>query len=173
MNASSVEVQIARLRPTVVFARHMHKWLLAGAALGIALAIAFWHPWPLMIAAFLGVVGLAERRTGPNILSAILAYDSDHPGEGMVAVEVTSWDSDETYRATVSEAGHSDWTYSFVPQGWKPIRRSYPAKIWRAGLDRRPVLAVVDEGILIPREDPVRGSAHKARNSSGANAEVK
>ncbi len=154
MRELSVEDQISRLRPTMMFAPHMHKWLLAGAALGLLATIVLWHPWPLMIAFFLGVVGLSEQRAGPNILSAILAYDCDNPTEGTVSVEITSWSDGETYHATVSEIGHSDWKYQFIPQGWQPASRSYPARIWRNGFDGRPVLAVVEEGILIPRYDP-------------------
>jgi len=154
MSTSSVETQIARLRPAVIFAPHMHKWFLAGAAIGFLAAIVFWHPWPLMIAFFLGVVGFSEQRAGPNILSAILAYDCDDPTVGTVSVEITSWSDSETYHATVSEIGHSDWKYQFIPQGWQPANRSYSARIWRCGTEGRPLLAVVEEGILIPRYDP-------------------
>jgi hypothetical protein len=154
MSTSSVETQIARLRPSVIFAPHMHKWFLAGAATSFVAAIVFWHPWPLMIAFFLGVVGFSEQRAGPNILSAILAYDSDDPTEGTVSVEITSWSDSETYHAIVSEIGHSDWTFQFIPQGWQPASRSYSARIWRSDTEGRPLLAVVEEGILIPRYDP-------------------
>jgi hypothetical protein len=107
-----------------------------------------------MIAAFLGIVGLSEQRAGPNIVSAIVAYDSGTATNGEVSVAITSWDTDNTYHATVREAFHSDWEYEFIPQGWQPASRSYPARIWRNGFEGRPVLAVVEEGILIPRYDP-------------------
>lgn len=154
MSTSSGETQIARLRPTAIFAPHMHKWFLAGAAIGLLVAIVLWHPWPLMIAFFLGVVGFSEQRAGPNILAAILAYDCDNPTEGTVSVEISSWSDSETYHATVSEIGHSDWKYQFIPQGWQPASRSYSARIWRSNTEGRPLLAVVEEGILIPRYDP-------------------
>jgi len=154
MLSVSVEDQISRLRPTMLFALHMHKWFLAGAATGLIAAAIFWHPVPLMIAAFLGIVGLSEQRAGPNIVSAIVAYDSGTATDGEVSVAITSWDTDNTYHATVREAGHSDWKYEFIPQGWQPANRNYMAKIWRHTPEGQPVLAVVDEGILIPRYDP-------------------
>ena len=154
MRELSVEDQISRFRPTMMFAPHMHRWFLAGAATGVIAGVVFWHPVPLMITAFLGIVGLTEQRAGPNIVSAIVAYDSGTATNGEVSVAITSWDTDNTYHATVREAGHSDWEYEFIPQGWQPASRSYPARIWRNGFDGRPVLAVVEEGILIPRYDP-------------------
>ena len=138
----------------MTFAPHMHKWLLAGAATGVIAAVALWHPVPLMIAAFLGIVGLAEQRAGPNIVSAMVAYDSGTATDGDVSVAITSWDTGNTYHATVREAGHSDWKYEFIPQGWRPVSRSYPARIWRNDFDGRPVLAIVEKRILIPRYDP-------------------
>lgn len=107
-----------------------------------------------MIAVFLGVVGFSERRAGPNIVSAIAAYDSGTPTNGEVSIAITSWDSDNHYHATVREQGHPDWEYEFIPQGWQPAIRGYPAQIWRAGSEQRPNLTVVEEGILIPRYDP-------------------
>lgn len=107
-----------------------------------------------MIAFFLGFVGFSEQRAGPNLLFAILAYDCDDPTEGTVSVEITSWSDSETYHAIVSEIGHSDWKYQFIPQGWQPAARSYSARIWRSDTAGRPLLAAVEEGILIPRYDP-------------------
>jgi len=132
----------------------MHKWLIGSAAIGLIAALVFWHPVPLMIAAFLAIVGFSEQRAGPNIVAAITAYDSATPTYGDVSVAITSWDTDDHYHATVREQGHSDWEYEFVPQGWRPTARSYAAKIWRQGTEGMPILAVVDVGILIPRYEP-------------------
>jgi hypothetical protein len=154
MSTLSIEQQIAVLRPTMGFAAHMHKWLLFGAALGVIAAIVFWHPVPLMLSAFLAIVGFSEQRAGPNIVAAISAYDSGTPTLGEATVSITRWDTDNHYHAIVRERDHPDWEYEFVPQGWQPTTRTYPAKIWRAGSTRRPVLAVVEEGIMIPRYDP-------------------
>ena len=156
MATLSIEQQIAMLRPTVGFAAHMHKWLLAGAAIGVIGAVVYWHPVPLMIAVFLGVIGFSEQRAGPNILSAIAAYDSSAPTNGEISIAITSWDTDNHYHATVREQGHPDWEYEFVPQGWQPANRSYPARIWRGGSENQPILTVVEEGILIPRYDPTQ-----------------
>jgi hypothetical protein len=134
----------------------MHRWLLAGAASCAIAAAIFWHPVPLMIAVFLAVVGFSEQRAGPNIVAAIAAYDAGSPANGEVSVAITCWDTDNHYHATVREQGHPDWEYEFVPQGWQPASRGYPALIWRAGSEAQPVLVVVEEGILIPRYDPIR-----------------
>ena len=154
MATLSVERQIAILRTTIGFAAHMHNWLLVGAALGVIVAAILWHPVPLMIAAFLGVVGFSEQRAGPNIVAAIAAYDTGNPTNGEVFIALTSWDTDNHYHATVRELGHPDWKYEFVPQGWQPASRSYPAQIWRGRSEAQPILAVVEEGVLIPRYDP-------------------
>jgi hypothetical protein len=78
MRTLSVEEQIAIMRPSaaVGVAAHMHHWFLAGAALGVIVALVSWHPVPLMIAVFLGLVGLSEQWAGPNIVAARAAYDS-------------------------------------------------------------------------------------------------
>jgi len=150
----SVERQIARLRPHIGFAPHMHRWLLGAAAVGIIAAAVLRHPVPLMPAAFLALVGFAERRTGPNAAEAIRAYDTGVPTQGDVSVAITCWDTDDHYHATLHEQGHDDWKYEFIPVGWKPAAGSYPAKIWRNETDGRPLLAVTGEGVMMPRDDP-------------------
>lgn len=154
MATASIELQIAALRPTMGFAAQMHRWFLLGAAVGIVAAIVFWHPIPLMISFFLAMVGFSEQRAGPNIVAAILAYDRDTPTLGEVSVSITRWADDNHYHATVHEQGHPDWEYEFVPQRWQPVARSYSAKIWRSEGRKQPVLAVVEDGVLIPRYDP-------------------
>ena len=151
MRSRTPAQQIELLRKTTSFAPHFHKWLLAAATLGVLTAILFWHPAPLMIAVFVGVVGLAERRAGPNIVAAIAAYDSGVPTAGEVLVEITTWDSDDTYHAIVREPGLPDWNYDFIPQGWQPARGNHVGRIWRSSADGRPVLTIIEEGILIPR----------------------
>ena len=134
----------------------MHRWFLLGAAFGVVAAAVLSHPVPLMVAVFLGVVGFAEQRAGPNIVAAIKAYDAGVPSAGEVLVSLTSWGNGTHYRATVQEQGLADWAFEFVPQGWQPAGRQYPALIWRAGGQAQPLLVVVEEGILIPRHDPER-----------------
>jgi hypothetical protein len=153
MATHSVEQQIAALRPTMGFAVNMHKWLMFWAALGVIVAIVFWHPVPLMLSAFLAIVGFSEQRAGPNIVAAISAYDSGTPTLGEVAVFITCWTEDNNYHVIVRERDHPDWEYEFVPQGWQPAAKTYPAKIWRTS-GRQPVLAVVEEGVMIPRYYP-------------------
>jgi hypothetical protein len=159
MPTLSVEKQIARLRPASGFAAHMHRWFLLAAALGVVAAVILWHPVPLMVAVFLGVVGFAEQRAGPNIVAAIKAYDAGVPSTGEVLVSLSSWDNNTHYRATVQEQGLADWSFEFVPQGWQPAGREYPAQIWRANGMAQPILVAVEEGILIPRHAPVQNAA--------------
>ncbi|MDO9087563.1 MAG: hypothetical protein Q7U53_15250 [Anaerolineaceae bacterium] len=132
----------------------MHSYFLAASALSLIAAVVFWHPVPLMISIFLGIVGFAERKAGPNILAAIKAYDTGTPTDGEVSISITSWDMDNHYHATVREDGHSDWEYEFIPQYWQPAAGSYPAKIWRTDGEGMPILVVAEEGILIPRTTP-------------------
>jgi hypothetical protein len=148
----SVEQQIAALRPTIGYAAHFHLGLLWIAALGIVAAVVFWHPVPLMFALFFGLIGLAERQAGPNIVAAISAYDAEKPTVGSVVVSMQCWDMDWHYHAVVKEPNQPDWTYTFVPQGWQPAAQTYSAKIWRFASAGPPVLAVVEHGILIPRK---------------------
>lgn len=108
-----------------------------------------------MIAAFLAIVGLGSRRTGPNIAAALTAYDSAPPTLGQVVVSITAGDSTDRYRATLHEDGHADWEYEFIPVGWRPEARRYSARIWRTD-HGCPLLTVVDEGLVIPRYDPTR-----------------
>lgn len=136
------------------YVAHFHNWLLLIAAFGIIVAIIFWHPVPLMFALFFGLIGFSERKTGPNIVAAISAYDSGTPMDGEVTVSIRCWDTDTYYYALVREPNQPDWKYEFVPQGWKPDVQTYPAKIWRAVSGGPPVLAVVQSGILIPRDQP-------------------
>ena len=167
MKKLSVEQQIAALRPTMRFAAQMHNWFLAIAASGVIASILFWNPIPLMFSIFFAVVGFSERRAGPNIVAAISAYDSETPSFGEVSVAITCWDTDNHYHATLREQGHPDWKYEFVPQGWHPASGTCPARIWRTGVERKPVLAVVEEGIMIPRYDP-KTAMEKAGDSDSA-----
>lgn len=129
MATLSIEQQIAVLRPTMGFAAHMHKWFLFGAALGVIAAIIFWHPVPLILSAFLAIVGFSEQRAGPNIVAAIAAYDLGTPTIGEATISITCWDTDNHYHAKVREPDHPDWEYEFVPQVGslllEPIRRKY------------------------------------------------
>jgi hypothetical protein len=107
----------------------------------------------LLVAVFLGVVGIAERQAGPNIVAAMNAYHAGIPSAGWVSIRFECWDSDNSYHATVREDGHADWEYEFIPQGWQPRAGNFPAQIWRADTAGRPVMAVVEEGIMIPRRE--------------------
>ena len=154
MRTLSIEQQVALLRPTMKFAAHMHTWLMVGAALCAIAAVVLWNPIPLMFSFFLAIVGFSEQLAGPNIVKAISAIDCDTPSQGEVTIYTTLWDTGICYHAIVREPLYFEWEYEFIPQGWQPVARSYPAKIWRDNVTKLPVIAVVEGGILIPRYEP-------------------
>ena len=166
MKTSNVEQQIDNLRPAAKsgLAANIHNWLVAIAVGLVILSIFLWNPIPLMIAIFLGVVGISERSAGPNIAAAINSYDTTQATFGEVTITITCWDTDNHYHAHVQEIGQPAWEYEFIPQGWKPAAGSYAARIWRAGNGGPPTLTIVGDGILIPRHIPT--SPKKASESS-------
>ena len=158
MKTVPIEKQIELLRPAVKsgMASSMSYWMIGVAVALIILAAILWHPVPLMIAFFFGIVGFAERQSGPNIIAAIKAYDPAEPADGTARVWITCWDTDDNYHALLHENGQPDWEFEFIPQGWKPVEKLYEVRIWReCGTKCPPVLAVTDEGIMIPRRKPV------------------
>jgi hypothetical protein len=156
MKKLPTEQQIDNLRPTVSsgLANNFHNWLLVCAFLLVMLSIYLWNPVPLMIAAFFGLVGLCERRAGPNIVAAIKAYDMNTPTIGEVAITISCWDTANHYHAVVREQNQPDWEYEFIPQGWEPVAETHVARIWRADNCGPSVLTAVEAGILIPRYNP-------------------
>ncbi len=156
MKTSNVEQQIENLRPLAKsgLVLNFHNWLVATAVGLVILSILLWNPIPLMIAIFLGVVGISERSAGPNIAAAITAYDTTKATFGEVTITISCWDTDNHYHAHVQEIGQPAWEDEFIPQGWKPAAGSYAARIWRAGNGGPPILTIVEGGILIPRHSP-------------------
>jgi hypothetical protein len=154
MPRRTVEEQIARLRPGRGFARRLPVWLFGLAAVLCVTAAVVWHPVPLMVGLFFGLVGLLDRRAGPNIVAALEAYDTLRPVAGEVEIEVTTWSDSDSYHAMVCEPGQPAWTYPFMPQGWTPVAGRYPARIWRAAPGQPPALVAVADGILVPRTTP-------------------
>ncbi|WP_372680015.1 hypothetical protein [Desulfosarcina sp.] len=156
MKISTVQQQIDNLRPLVKtgLALNFHNWLVACAVLLVILSVFLWNPIPLMMAIFLGVVGMAERSAGPNMAAAIKAYDTIKATSGKVTIGISCWDTDNHYHARVQENGQPDWEYEFIPQGWEPAAGCFAARIWRSDDSGPPVLTIVEGGILIPRYNP-------------------
>ncbi|MEJ8567814.1 hypothetical protein [Elongatibacter sediminis] len=156
MRPRSIDQQIAALRPAVRsgLAGRFHVWLLACAAGCSLIAVVMWHPVPLMVAAFLAIVGLSERRAGPNIVAALSAYETQTHSSGEVTISTTTGSDEVHYHARVEEPGQSAWSYEFIPQGWTPEPGRYPARIWRDSVSSSIVLATIDGGLLIPRYAP-------------------
>lgn len=155
MPRRTVEEQIAHLRPGRRFAANLHVWLLGLAAALCVTAAVLWHPVPLVVGLFCGMVGLLDRRAGPYRVAALEAYDTLRPVVGEVRIEVTTWSDSDGYHATVRETGQAAWTYPFMPQGWTPVAGLYPARIWRSAPGKPPALAAVADGILVPRTSPM------------------
>jgi hypothetical protein len=156
MKILSPEAQLSMLRTATEnrIARKLHHWMIGSAIVLLIVSAMLWHPVPLMIAAFLGVIGVAEQHAIPNILNALHAYDSVAPASGSVKLTITRWDSDDHYHAIVRQDGQAEWAYDFIPQGWSPVAGTHQARVWRLDKDAPPVLSVVDDGILIPRNKP-------------------
>lgn len=153
MKKLTIEEQIALLRPSVRIglARRLHWWLIGASLALIVVAVVSWHPVPLMIALFLGVVGVAERQAGPNLDRAVRAFDEGESSTGIASITIVSGDTVDHYHAILQEAGRPDSEFDFIPQGWEPVEGSFPARIWRAEDRGTPVLATVEGGTLIPR----------------------
>jgi hypothetical protein len=149
----TIEQQIDLLRPAVRsgLARRFHWWLLGVAAVLLIVAAVTWHPVPLMIALFLGVVGVAERLAGPNLERAITAFDEGEPSGGIASITIVGGDTTDHYHAILREEGRPDSGFEFMPQGWEPAEGSFPARIWRSEDGTTPVLATIEAGVLIPR----------------------
>lgn len=157
MRTQSWDKQLENLRPAVAsgIAATFRYWLIGGAVALVILAAVLWNPVPLMIALFLAVVGIAEKQAGPNIVSAIKAYDQFESTHGQATIWITCWDTDNHYHVCLREAGQPDWAFEFIPQGWQPGEGTYPVRIWRSGeSDSVPVLAATADGIMIPRDMP-------------------
>jgi hypothetical protein len=156
MKKRSVEAQISILRAAMKWrvGRNLHNWLLGVGVMLAMLGVALWSPIPLVCAAFFAIVGVSERRAAPNLLNALAAYDTRAPSMAEISITITSWDSDDHYHVLVPGQGQPDWEYEFIPQGWSPVAGRFLARIWRLEDNGPPALAIVDEGILIPRYDP-------------------
>lgn len=89
-------------------------------------------------------------------MAAIAAYDSGTPTAAEVMITISRWDTDNHYHATVREPGHPDWNFEFMPMGWQPSERTNLVRVWRSGVQNQPVLAIAEEGVLIPRYEPKR-----------------
>jgi hypothetical protein len=156
MGELTVEEQIDLLRPAVRtgLARRLHWWLIGLAAAFGLVGLVLWHPVPLMISAFLGVVGLAERQAGPNLEVAVKAFDQGTPSTGHASITIKSGDTVDHYHVVLRQEGRPEAAYEFIPQGWRPVAGTHPARIWRMPADGSPVLATIEQGVLIPRRRP-------------------
>lgn len=134
--------------------RNLHIWLIGIAIILAILGATTGSPIPWVCAAFFAMVGVSERRAAPNLLNALAAYDTRAPSMGEVSITITSWDSDNHYHVLVQEQGQSDWEYEFIPQRWAPAGGRLAARIWRLEGNGPPALAIVEDGILVPRYDP-------------------
>jgi hypothetical protein len=153
---SPVEQQIANLKPSVKsgVARHFHAYLFAGAILLVILSAVLWHPMPLMLAVFLGLVALGSRESGSLLQTAIQAYETAKPVASEVTVSIESDGDSDRYYATVVTAEESSWKFEFIPQGWNPAAGTHAALIWCLPSSTIPSLISVPEGIMIPRNKP-------------------
>ncbi|UAJ72281.1 hypothetical protein IQE94_14540 [Synechocystis sp. PCC 7339] len=153
MKTLSVAQQITNLRPALGIAAQINRWFLGAAVLGAITSLLFWNLLPLTFSLFFVIVGFSRRKLGSNLIAAISAFDEEVPSLGEVCITITRWNADNHYHGIVRETGYPNWKYEFIPQGWRPVPGTYPAKIWRTDIDGRPILTVVQEGIMIPTGD--------------------
>lgn len=154
------------LRPGLRFAAHLHHGMMGVALLGMLAALVFWHPVPLLLALFFGLVGISERTAGPNIVAALHAYDTETPMNGLVEISIQRWDGDDTFHARLSQTGNTDWTFQFTPQGWCPAAGVHAAWCWRHVENGRPLLVTTEVGVLIPRYAPEPASTPPVNRAS-------
>ena len=124
MKTFTVEQQIDNLRPLAKngLAQTFHNWLVASAALLVILSVFLWNPIPLMIAIFLGVVGIAERSAGPNIAATIKAYDTIKATSGEVTITISCWDTDNHYHARYKRMGNQLGSTNLFPKAGNRLR---------------------------------------------------
>lgn len=154
----TVDEQLANLETAASWpiARSLNHLVVGTGVVLIIASAVIWNPIPLMIGAFLGIVGMAERRAIPNIMNALRAYESVRPSSGTASIAISCWSDSNHYEVTLREDGQPAWEYEFIPQGWTPTEGTHSARIWRLSGCQAPALAVVEHGVLIPRYDPKR-----------------
>ncbi len=128
----------------------------AAILLVILLALGFYTMLPpyFMVAAFLGVIIFAVRRSTPHLKNAAKAITEGQKKAGSVKVEKI-YDS-SACNVMVEDPILGIWHFSFVPTGWEPTEGKFPATIYHLLNVAWPVLVEVEEGIMVPREQPNR-----------------
>jgi hypothetical protein len=106
------------------------------------------------LALLFAIVGLSPSETKTNIEAAIKAYHTGTHTLGKAKIKITNAFGYDQFFAYIEEPGQPGWKFQFTPQHWKPEDGNYSVKIWRPGNRKPPVLAVTDNGILIPRKKP-------------------
>lgn len=158
MKFSTAEAQIEILRKAADsgFATALHRWLIALAIALALLSALTWNALPLLLAAIIGMIGASRRRAVMNLASAIQAYDSAESSPGIVTITIAQGDGQKHYHAKIQEGERSEWGFEFHPQDWSPAAGIHSARIWRHTGYEAPALAVIEDGILVPRYAPIR-----------------
>ncbi len=172
MKTRTVDQQLAMLRPGLRFAAHLHHGMMGVALVGMLAALVFWHPVPLLLALFFGLVGISERTAGPNIVAALHAYDAETSMNGVVENSIHRRDGDDTFHARLSQPGNMDWTFQFIPQGWCPTAGIHEARAWRHAENGRPLLVTTKVGVLIPRYTPEPASTPPVNGASAGSRPI-
>ena len=120
----------------------------------ILLALGFYTKLPpyFMVAAFLGVIIFAVRRSAPHLKNAARAITEGQKKAGSVKIEKV-YDS-RACNAIVEDPTLGTWHFSFIPTSWEPTEGKFPATIYHLPNVTWPVLVEVEQGIMIPREKP-------------------
>lgn len=107
-------------------------------------------------ALLLAVVAGSLGQSTPHLRQATEAYRRGAGHAGSVVIAITRGSDAESFRATVHDPRTGCWTFEFVPLGWTPREGRFAAQLYRLDTVPWPALAVLRDGILVPRQSPVR-----------------
>lgn len=128
-------------------------------AIAVGLALAAWllgSPVLLIPAAFVALVASSVAQSGPHLRNAARALDEGVMDRATVEIVVEEGGDSPTYRARIHDPVKGAWEFEFVPQGWWPVAGLQAADAFRLGPIEWPVLVIVADGLVFPRQAPIR-----------------
>lgn len=150
--------QIDALRKIV--SRRVTVWMVRFAvALAIGLAVAGLltrHPLYFVLCGFAALLAVTARQTTPHIHNAVKALDGGVRRAGSVQVTVTEWSDSRSYAATIRVSKSQQWSFEFIPLGWRPQEGTHEATVFGVAELEWPALVQVEQGLIYPRYTPRR-----------------
>lgn len=123
----------------------------------LLVALGFYKSWVpcYMIAAFLAFVAASSRATLANLRNAVRGDREGVRTPGTVEIAIETGGDSPSYFATTTERGIR-WNMEFIATGWKPVAGNFRAQLVHLGAVEWPVLVLLDDGIVVPRNKPSR-----------------